>query len=473
MSILKICPSCKKIMGYNSWFHTYYCPFCGWMEKPMHLADQIPAAAKKVLKTLNQNGFEAYVVGGCVRDLLMGKNPHDWDICTSSLPEETKKLFSRVIETGIKHGTVSVVMDGDLFEVTTFRVDGKYEDHRHPSEVRFVRSLQEDLSRRDFTINAMAIRADGMIEDPFHGQQDLALKKIRCVGEPDLRFQEDALRILRAMRFSSVLDFDIDSDTYDSMIKNAGLLKHISSERIQSELRKMIIGERAGDILISCKQILAQFIPEFVPCIDFEQHSVWHVFDVYQHIAKAVSFSKQDEIVRLALLFHDIGKPSCYQMDNQGHGHFHGHGEVSAQMAEEIMTRLRFDNETRDRVVKLIRYHDVRLEATLKTVRRWVAKIGREDFGRFLEVRRGDLLAQSEYERQVRLDKLNRLTELYQKVLQEKPLMSVKDLAVNGNDLIALGYHEGPEIGKALHALLEKVMDGTCENTKEMLIQEL
>lgn len=473
MSKLKICPFCKRIVGYNSYFHSYYCPSCGWMENRKNLSAKIPSPVGKVLRILNSNGYEAYVVGGCVRDLLMGRNPHDWDVCTSAIPEDVTKLFPKVIPTGIKHGTVTVLMNEMQIEVTTFRTDGDYKDHRHPGKVRFVSSLQEDLARRDFTINAMALREDGAIVDPFHGEKDIALKRICCVGKPDQRFQEDALRILRAMRFASVLGFIIESDTYQAMLRNRNLLQYISAERIQAELRKMIVGERAGEILTACKQILAQFIPEFSHCFDFEQHSVWHCYDVFQHITKAVAVSSPDEIVRLALLFHDIGKPACFQLDEDGCGHFHGHGEISAQMADEIMTRLRFDNDTRERVVKLIRYHDVRLETTLKTVRRWVAKIGREDFGRFLEVRRGDILAQADHERQVRLAKLERLNILYHEVLQEKPLMSVKDLSVNGYDLMVLGYPEGPEIGQVLNELLEKVLDGSCENTKEGLIQEL
>lgn len=470
MSELKACPKCGKMMGYNSYFGSYYCTNCGWMGDPETYSVKIPGFAAHVLDALAAHGYEAYVVGGCVRDTLLGKEPHDWDVCTNALPEEVMAVFPDTIPTGLKHGTVTVPVDKELVEVTTFRSDGSYTDHRHPAEVKFVSSINEDLARRDFTVNAMAFRSDGTLIDPFSGKESLWRKGIQCVGDPDTRFQEDALRILRVMRFASVLGFEIEPETFDAMKRQVHLLKFISAERIQSELRKMITGQNIRFVLLRYHQIFTQIIPEFAPCINFNQHSIWHCYDVYSHIANAVGSSPSDELVRLALLFHDIGKPACFQMGEDGHGHFHGHGDISAKMADEIMSRLRFDNETHERVVKLILHHDVRLEANLKTVRRWVMKIGREDFGRFLHVRRADILAQSNHLRQQRLDKCDLLEELYHEVLKEKPLMSVRDLAINGHDVMMLGYQEGPDVGKVLAELLENVLNGNVKNEKEALL---
>lgn len=434
---------------------------------------RIPDFAVKVLNSLTEHGHKAYVVGGCVRDAILGKEPHDWDVCTDALVEEIMTIFPNAIPTGLKHGTVTVPIDGELVEITTFRSDGAYEDHRRPIAVEFVKTLSEDLARRDFTINAMALQSDGEVVDLYNGKEDLNQHLIRCVDDPDTRFQEDALRILRAMRFSSILGFEIESDTYQAMLRQVHLLRFISAERIQSELKKMVVGKNIKYVLKNCSDILCQIIPEFRSCVGFEQHSIWHRYDVYSHIVEAVDASAADELVRLSLLFHDIGKPACFEMGEDGAGHFHGHGDISAKMAEEILIRLRFDNETRERVVKLVRYHDVRLEADLKTVRRWVAKIGREDFGRFLQIRRADILAQSDHLRQRRLDKCKLLEELYYEVLSEKPLMSVLDLDVNGHDLMALGYPEGPEIGHVLQGLLDKVLDGSVENKKEILLESI
>lgn len=429
-----------------------------------------PQYVRTVIEKLAGADYPAYAVGGCVRDSLMGVEPHDWDVCTAATPEQMLEIFPDAIPTGIKHGTMTIRVGEELVETTTFRIDGASTDHRHPKEVRFVNSLEEDLARRDFTINAMAADVNGTISDPFGGKEDLTNKVIRCVGNPEARFAEDALRILRAMRFAARLGFGIEENTAAAMLMQKALIGSLANERIQSELRKMVVGQSIAQILLQFAPVITEFIPEFEECIGFDQKSVWHCYDVWTHIVTTLSYSQPDEITRLALLFHDIGKPECFFV-KEGHGHFYRHGNLSSVMAMEIMDRLRFDKETTHRVCELVMLHDNRFDPEKKQIRRLIAKLGVEDFKRLLDIRKSDILAQANYERQVRLDKLEAIKRVTQEVLEEKPIMTVKDLEINGKDLMELGFSEGPKIGEALKFLLENVLDGNIENSREMLLQ--
>lgn len=430
----------------------------------------IPSDVQAVLTTLEQHHYQAYLIGGCVRDSLLSRPIHDWDICTNASPETIAAIFPKTIPTGVRFGTITVVSGAYFVEITTFRAEGEYDNHRRPTAIRQAQTLLEDVSRRDFTINAIAADFQGNIIDLLNGKEDIQNKVIRCVGDPYVRFREDPLRILRAMRFSAVLGFEIEAETFDEMVRTAPLiLQCVSKERIQAELRKMVVGENIRSVLLKCAPILSQIIPQFAPCIGFEQHSLWHQYDVYTHIATAVSLSEPNEVLRLALLFHDIGKPNCFTMDADGYGHFPGHGAESAKITDAIMKEFRFDNATRNRVVKLIQYHDLRLEATPKCVRKWIAKFGVDDFQFFLQIRKADILAQSDYQVKPRLEKLEKLSEIYHSLLNEPVVMTVRDLAVNGYDLMSMGFR-GKEIGEELNRLLQLVLEEKAPNQKEALL---
>lgn len=339
----------------------------------------MPVGAKRIIENLTKHGFEAYVVGGCVRDSLLGYSPKDWDICTSATPEVIKELHNRTIDTGLKHGTVSVVESDGIYEVTTFRVDGVYSDNRRPDTVEFVTDLKMDLSRRDFTINAMAYNDEAGIIDYYGGLSDLAEHKIKCVGSAGDRFDEDALRILRAIRFSSVYGFSVEHDTSKAIHDKAALLQNIASERIRSELCKTIVfGQRTADVLLEYSDVVSIIIPEIEPCIGFVQNNRFHKYDVYEHMVRAMeAYAGHDLSVKFALLIHDIGKPLCYTEDENG-GHFYGHSVPSHDIAEQVVDRLKFDNKTKDEVLELVLYHDSAIEPTAKTVKRWLNRIGAE-----------------------------------------------------------------------------------------------
>ncbi len=435
----------------------------------------MPSGALDIINRLQRSGFEAYIVGGCVRDMILGRKPHDWDVCTSATPDEMKRVFSdcNVYDTGTKHGTLTIrASDGSLYEVTTFRVDGAYSDHRRPDTVRFTDDLLEDLSRRDFTMNAMAFSGTkNHLIDPFDGLEDIKAKAIRCVGGADERFNEDALRILRALRFAAVFGFGIEKETSDAIHRNRNLLDHIAAERINAELCKLISGRYALPVLLNYSDVIAQIIPEFSRCIGFDQNNRYHVYTVYEHIMRALDYYKGDDpIVRLTLFFHDIGKPSCYTEDERG-GHFHGHGIVSSEMICEIMKRLRFDNATKDAVTELVLYHDSTIEPTAKTVRRWLNKIGAEQFERLLDIRMCDMLAHSPDTQQSHLERNKALRVIYQEISANETCFHLKDLAINGRDIMSLGVPQGKKVGEILNKCLGAVLDGEVENNTEALLE--
>lgn len=432
----------------------------------------VPDTAKDIISTLESSGFEAYVVGGCVRDSIMGINPHDWDICTSATPPQIIECFrtKRIIETGLKHGTVTIINDGDQYEVTTFRIDGEYSDNRHPDHVIFTTSIEEDLSRRDFSMNAMAYNDRIGLVDPFGGSRAINNREIVCVGNPDDRFNEDGLRIMRALRFASVYDFTIDSETSNSIHKYCHLLDNISVERIQSELSRMLLGRNILNVLLEYKDVISVIIPELIPCIGFEQNNPYHQYTVYDHIAHAVdNYHGNELVVKLALLLHDIGKPRCYTEDERG-GHFHGHGVPSHDIADNVMQRLRFDNRTRHAVTDLVLYHDSVIEPTPKTVRRWLNKIGKELFSQLLDIRMADIKAHAEGTQESRIERCNALRMIMNDVVAQEQCFSLKNMNMSGDDIISIGVPEGKEVGRILKLLLDEVISGTLENDREVLL---
>lgn len=436
----------------------------------------IPQGPDEILNRLTAAGFQAYAVGGCVRDSLLGTVPGDWDICTSALPEETEACFPdlRVVETGLKHGTVTVIFQGVPYEITTFRSDGNYLDHRRPQQVSFVRTLKEDLLRRDFTINAMAVGLDGEIQDPFGGRQDLTDGIIRCVGDPDTRFTEDALRILRGLRFASRLGFSIAPETAAAMERNKNLLSYVSGERIYKELTGILIGTYAQSVLEQYGGVLAAVLPEIQPSMGFLQRNPFHNRDVWQHTLEALGKSGPDPIVRWALLLHDLGKPDCFTLDDRGIGHFYGHPQRSMELAEQILDRFHGDKKTRDTICLLVRDHDREAPATIKNARRWIARYGRDNVGLLLEVKRCDCLAHVDTPKtRARYNNLMEMTRLIRECLETERCFSVRDLPVKGGDVMALGVPAGPQVGQILEGLLDGVLDGTCPPEREALLERL
>ena len=428
-----------------------------------------------VLRRLNDAGYQAWFVGGCVRDMLLGVPPKDFDLTTSALPEQVCKVFSseRVIPTGLKHGTVTVLLDGQPIEVTTYRVDGSYSDNRHPDSVRFTDQLRDDLARRDFTVNAMAWHPDHGLADYFGGQADLRAGMIRCVGVPDARFGEDALRILRALRFASVLGFQVAPETAASVRRNRRLLDNVSRERVSAELLKLLCGENVFQILMQFPEVLCVPLPELLPCLGFEQRNPHHCFDVYTHLIHTVKETPAEPSLRLAALLHDIGKPACFSLDARGVGHFYGHGEESARQTQLIVERLRLDRATAERVVTLVRWHDAPiLPPEERTVKRALRKYTPEAFFPLMAIKRADNLAQHPDWRG-RQREYDRIETIAREILAREDCFSLKDLAVNGKDLIALGMRPGPALGKTLNDLLEAVISGRVENTREALFGEL
>lgn len=433
---------------------------------------QLPDKVNQIIHTLQQHGYEAYAVGGCVRDSILGRVPDDWDITTSATPEETKALFPRTFDTGIEHGTITVLIDKEAFEVTTYRVDGKYEDSRHPSEVTFTRSLSEDLLRRDFTINAMAYNDKEGLVDIFGGLSDLECKIIRCVGNARERFGEDALRILRAVRFAAQLGFEIEKDTQAGIRELAPTLANISAERIQVELIKMLVSPNPGLLRVAYELGITKVIlPEFDRMMETSQETPHHKYSVGEHTLKSIEAIRADKVLRLTMLLHDSGKPEMKTVDETGRAHFKKHEIRSAEMAKEILRRLKFDNDTMHKVVKLVEYHDYRMPAEPKNVRRAMNKIGEDLFPYYLEVREADTLAQSEYKQKEKLQNIRDIRVCYEEILAKKECVSLKSLAVTGSDLIADGMQPGKEIGDVLNKLLEMVIEHPEYNTKETLLR--
>ena len=425
----------------------------------------------QVLLRLEAAGYEAWLVGGCVRDRLMGITPHDYDITTNAKPAQVMEVFHdhRILETGLKHGTVTLLWEHEPLEITTYRAEGTYSDHRHPDSVSFTSSLREDLARRDFTMNAIAMDARGRIADPFGGAKDIDAGIIRCVGVPEQRFEEDALRILRALRFASVLGFSIEETTKSAMKACAGNLSYVSPERIFVEITKLLCGDHVRPVLMEHIRILGAVLPELLPMEGFDQKNYHHIYDVLEHTARVVEKVPPKAHLRFAALFHDAGKPHCFTMDAAGVGHFYGHAEISREIAGEVLARLRCDNATKSAVDQLIRYHDTPIECTERSVRRALRRFTPEGFRDLIAIKRADNLAQSPafQERQHECDLLECMAEV---ILREAQCFSLKDLAVNGRDLLSLGLKSGPQIGAILEGLLEDVIADRLPNEKEALL---
>lgn len=432
----------------------------------------LPEKVNFIINRLKENGYEAYAVGGCVRDSVLGRIPDDWDITTSATPNETKALFPRTFDTGIEHGTITVLVEKESFEVTTYRVDGEYEDSRHPKEVVFTRSLREDLLRRDFTINAMAYNEEEGLVDIFGGMKDLEQKTIRCVGNAQERFGEDALRILRAVRFAAQLGFEIEPDTMEGIRNLAPTLANISAERIQVELIKMIVSPNPGLLKLAYELGITKVIlPEFDEMMHTEQETPHHMYSVGVHTLKAIEQVRADKVLRLTMLLHDVAKPQMKTVDASGVAHFKMHDIKGAETAKKILKRLKFDNDTLGKVTKLIQYHDYRMPAQPKNVRKAICKIGEELFPYYLEVRKADTMAQSDYMREEKLQNIAGIEQCYREILAKKECVSLKTLAITGSDLIADGMQPGKQIGAVLQALLEFVLECPEYNTKEALLR--
>lgn len=431
----------------------------------------IPSNAEKILDVLEQNGYEAYVVGGCVRDSILGRTPDDWDITTSASPLQVKELFSHTVDTGLQHGTVTVLMNHEGYEVTTYRVDGDYEDGRHPKQVQFTASLEEDLKRRDFTINAMAYHPVRGLVDLFDGLGDIESKVIRCVGNPKERFGEDALRILRAVRFSAQLGFEIENATKKGIKALAPNLKCVSAERIQTELVKLLLSPHPDYIRTAYETgITREFLPEFDECMNTPQNTPHHCYSVGEHILHSLTLVRADRVLRLTMLFHDIAKPVMRKTDENGRDHFKLHAIEGEKMTRGILRRLKFDNDTINKVTKLVRCHDDRPMPEIRSVRRAVNRIGEDLFPFYLEVQHADMLAQSEYKREEKSERLAGVEKCYKAVLEKNECVSLKTLAVTGRDLIDAGYKPGPLLGQLLGEMLEHVLDVPGDNNKENLI---
>ena len=433
---------------------------------------RLPDKVNRIIETLRAAGYEAYAVGGCVRDCVLGRSPNDWDITTSAKPEETKKLFARTIDTGIKHGTVTVMLDREGFEVTTYRIDGDYEDGRHPKEVTFTASLEEDLKRRDFTINAMAYNEQSGLVDIFGGIRDIEQGVIRCVGNAEERFTEDALRMLRAVRFSAQLGYQIEESTKCAIRKLAPNLKLISAERIQAELVKLVTSAHPDYLRVAYETgITEQILPEFDTCMETGQNNPHHCYNVGEHILHSMQEIVPDKVLRLGMLFHDIGKPQTLTVDEKGITHNKGHAVVGEKMTRDILHRLKFDNDTIGKVTKIVLYHDQEIGLTDSGVRRAINRIGEDIFPMLFAVRYADIQAQSDYQREEKLRKLTYIEEIYDGICKRKECLNLKDLAVTGSDLIALGVPAGRELGVLLNELLDIVLEEPARNTREELLR--
>ncbi len=434
---------------------------------------QIPNSVQFIIHTIEQAGFEAYAVGGCVRDSILGRTPDDWDITTSAKPEEIKQLFRHTVDTGIQHGTVTVLIKKGCYEVTTYRIDGEYEDSRHPKEVNFTSLLSEDLRRRDFTINAMAYNEGKGLVDLFGGQEDLRNGIIRCVGDPRERFSEDALRIMRAVRFSAQLGYRIEENTRKAIQELAYTLDRISVERIQVELTKLLVSKHPGYVQQLYELGLTKvFLPEFDIMMDTPQNNPHHIYSVGMHTVKVLEQVPDNKITRLTALLHDVGKPATRTTDGKGVDHFKGHPNLGSEMAKKILKRLRFDNDTIHKVALLVLYHDYgnAVSATPAFTRKLINKVQLENFPMLLDIKRADVLAQSGFDQKSKLGKVEALQKSYEEVMEQGMCIRLKDLAVTGNDLIKAGMKPGQEIGQVLEQMLEVVLEDPDMNEKEKLM---
>ena len=433
----------------------------------------LPEPVMEVLSRLNRHGYEAFAVGGCVRDQLLGKVPGDWDVTTSATPQEMKEVFGDLphFDTGIRHGTLTLLVDRMPIEVTTYRVEGTYSDRRHPDQVTFTRLLARDLARRDFTVNALAFHPQTGVVDLYGGIGDLTRGILRCVGEPDRRFQEDALRILRALRFSAQLGFALEEGTRQGVLRNRGLLTQVAWERIACEFQKLLCGPWAVTVLREYLPVIGVFLPELLPLAGFEQHNPHHIYDIWEHTLHALELTDpQDRILRWAVLLHDVGKPACFSLDERGIGHFYGHPQAGEKLARAMLHRLKLDNDTIQQVCTLIHMHDVALPENPATIRRWVGKYTLPTIRQFLAIRRADHGAQA-FSRE-KEEAIRRWEALLEQTLAENSCCTFQQLAVSGRDLLALGIPQGPEMGAILQELLDQVVQGQLPNTPQALLDK-
>ncbi len=456
---------------------------------------QIPEKVAYILEKLRENHFEGYVVGGCVRDRVLGRTPGDWDITTSARPQEVKQIFRRTIDTGIAHGTVTVMIGEEGFEVTTYRVDGEYEDHRHPDRVVFTPNLEEDLKRRDFTINAMAYSPETGIVDLFGGMKDIQSRCIRCVGDPVERFSEDALRMLRGVRFAGQLGFHIEEETLAAVRTCAGTIARVSAERIREELTKLLLSAEPEKLLIAEKAGLCRiFLPEFSQMLRTGQNNPNHCYNVGMHSLHAVKHiqelygalregeapydgcmpeEKVNTILVYAALLHDVGKPLCRQADEEGMDHFHGHDRKGSELAHSILRRLRFDNETVRLVEKLIRFHEWRYEGNRRSLRRLVHKAGAAMMPFLFMLQEADVHSQSDYNREDKLAHMREARRMFSDIREKHEPVSIGELAVSGKDIISAGMQPGPQVGQMLRDLLELVIEEPEKNNRKLLLTEI
>ena len=424
----------------------------------MTYKEQIPATARFIMERLQASGYEAYLVGGAVRDLILGRQPGDYDITTNALPEETEAVFRdfETLEIGKAHGTIGVIVDHKAYEVTTYRVDGEYTDHRRPDAVTFTRSLEQDLERRDFRINAVAMDLEGNLRGVPGYEEDFARRQICAVGNPVQRFEEDALRILRGVRFAAQLGYEIEANTGRAIHEKKHLLRQISPERIRVEIEKTLTAPNP--------------LPELRETFDFNQQNPFHCYDVYEHILHVVGNVPPEPVLRLAALFHDIGKPRCFVV-KENWGHFYGHEQVSAEMAEAILKRLRYDRKTVKDVTELVASHGYVFNRTEKYVRRRLNQLGEEQLMRLIDLERGDVLSQAEHVREERAAAIDAFRELVQIVVEKEGVLKRKDLAIDGRDVLELGVPRGPEVGRVLDEILDRVLEGDLENRREVLLE--
>jgi len=456
-----------------------------WLFGVKHIKINLPENVKYIIDTIETAGYEAYAVGGCVRDLLLNRKPEDWDITTSATPLEVKALFRRTFDTGLKHGTITVLLDGENYEVTTYRIDGIYEDKRRPSEVTYTSSLADDLKRRDFTINAMAYNEREGLIDLYNGIKDIEAKVIRAVGDANERFNEDALRMMRAVRFSAQLGYTIEEKTRNAIIEKAADIKHISAERIRIELVKLITSPNP-DFLRDVYEIglTVEFLPEFDACMQTEQKHPHHCFNVGEHILHSMKAIEADKILRLTMLFHDIAKPLTKTVNEKtGNDSFKGHSKKGADIARVVMRRLKFDNDTIDKVYRLVLYHDYDIDMNPdfdhlgeikikdKYVRRAINRIGEDLYPLYIKIHAADVAAQSDFMKAEKLTFLVELNRIYEEIKAARQCVTLKDLAINGNDLIKIGIPKGKKMGQILNTLLDDVIDNPEHNTREHLLE--
>lgn len=432
----------------------------------------LPEHVNFIIQTLNAHGYEGYAVGGCVRDTMLGRIPQDWDITTSAKPEQVKSLFAHTIDTGIQHGTVTVMLDHIGYEITTYRIDGEYEDARHPKEVTFTSNLIEDLKRRDFTINAMAYNDKQGLVDAFDGEGDLKRGIIRCVGNPQERFTEDALRMLRAVRFAAQLGFTIEEETREAVKALAPTIQKVSAERIQVELVKLLVSNHPEEMRTVYELGLSrQILPELDRMMATPQHNKHHIYSVGEHTIHALQEVRADKVLRLTMLFHDVAKPVCATTDEKQQDHYYGHPAKGAEMTRTILRRLKFDNDTIQRTTKLVAAHDDRPALTEKSVRKAINRIGIDQYPMIFEVKRADTLAQSDYHRAEKLAYIAAYEDTYRQILEKKQCVQKKDLAINGRDLMDMGMQQGRQLGEVLNQLYEAVLEEPELNEKEKLQQ--